>query len=174
MSYLLTESLHDTIVLYMIMRRLTMPWKQWEAYKLGIIDETGKKIKNPVTSRERESWNYFERFMANLKKLMVKFVGRSQLASIITTAFMLKDSLAPVAGHKLNEDLTEGLDGSVQLAIKKFCNDLGSLPQIRMQDVGTQKFDFYLEKYTPIVQELIDAQGLDKVLGGIHVSEEIF
>ena len=41
---LINETLSDTIVTYMVLKRLVRPWEEWEAYKLGIIDDKGEII----------------------------------------------------------------------------------------------------------------------------------
>ena len=47
--------LADAYVTYRIIRMLATPIEKSDAYKMGIIDADGKKIKNPTTSSESTS-----------------------------------------------------------------------------------------------------------------------
>lgn len=89
---MLSESINDTVVTFLIFKKLTTEFKDWDAYKKGIIDENGNFLKSPVNSKERESWTSFDRFMCNLKKTIQKFTGKSKFASYMTLAYFLKDS----------------------------------------------------------------------------------
>lgn len=95
MPFLMGESLSDTVVTYVVLKRLTKPWTEWEAYKLGIIDEKGKKLKTPISFDERAAWTVLDRFIWNLKKIMEKFVGGTKLASYLTATYLLRDNIRP-------------------------------------------------------------------------------
>ena len=62
----------DLLLVYQFIKRLTTPFDKTEAYKLGIIDEKGKKIRSPETSAESNSYGYYDRMVFNLKKLLEK------------------------------------------------------------------------------------------------------
>lgn len=91
--YLLTETLSDTIVTYIVLKRLVKNWNEWDAFKVGIIDDKGNKLKHPVTSEERAAWTILDRFVYNVKRILNKFIGQSKLAFLLTTAYLLKDSI---------------------------------------------------------------------------------
>ncbi|NDH21553.1 MAG: hypothetical protein EBY46_09670, partial [Rhodobacteraceae bacterium] len=68
----------DLFMLYQFVKRLATPFKQWDAYKLGIIDEKGKvlkKRKDFTTAKEREAFGMFDVLVGNLKKLLAKVPG---------------------------------------------------------------------------------------------------
>ncbi len=91
-NYILSESITNTIVLYIILKKLMQDFEEWDAYKLGIIDKSGKKIKNPSSSKEREAWDLLTRFCWNFKKIIHKFVGKSKTVTYLSAAYLLKDS----------------------------------------------------------------------------------
>lgn len=73
-----------------------MPFEQWPAYKLGIIDKDGnilKKRKELTTQEEKSSWRLFDLLTLNLKKLLGKLPGgRSRIATYAAALFLLKES----------------------------------------------------------------------------------
>lgn len=156
MSYLLTESLADTVMVYLIIKKLSTPFEKWDAYKAGIIDKDGKKLKQPITFKERNAWTFFDRFIANLKKIMQKFVGKSKFAAIATAAVMLKDSISPIVGDVLisESQLAEDLTVAKQLQIHRVIQSLGDLPSLP-SDVDEVQLEYYIERYSPLVEGII-------------------
>ena len=78
----------DLVYTFRFLRLLTMRFEDTEAFKLGIIDADGKRLKSYElnTMQEREDYsNYytpFHRLVFNIKKLMAKAPGGgSRLAS---------------------------------------------------------------------------------------------
>ena len=125
MKYMITEGLADTVMVYLIIKKLSTPFTEWEAYKKGLIDENGKKIKTAVTFDERKSWTVFDRFIANLKKIMSKFVGKSRFAAIATSAYLLRDSQKVLFNNNLLTEKQEEIDlsANMQLQIKQLMNE---------------------------------------------------
>lgn len=122
MNYLLNEGLADTVMVYLIIKKLSTPFPEWDAFKLGIIDDKGKKLKDPKSSQERKSWTVFDRFIANIKKILSKFVGPSRFGAIVTAAYLLRDSQIPLLSKNLlTEDIN--LTANMQLNIKQLMNE---------------------------------------------------
>lgn len=92
MNYILNEGLADTVMVYLIIKKLSTPFKEWPAYDLGLIDDRGNKTKEAISFKERKTWTAFDRFIANLKKILTKFAGPSRFAAVVTSAFLLRDS----------------------------------------------------------------------------------
>ena len=98
----------DLIFIYQFMKRLTTPFNKTEAFKLGIIDERGKKIKDPETKAEEDSYGYFDKLVFNIKKLIEKIPGgKSQLASYGAALFLIRESTNPKDNYT-EEELIEG------------------------------------------------------------------
>ena len=70
----------NLIFTYSFLKRLVTPFNETDAYKLGIIDERGKKIKSPKTTEELNSYSTFERLVFNIKKnsFTVELLRRSK------------------------------------------------------------------------------------------------
>jgi hypothetical protein len=100
----------DAFLVYQTVKRLTTPFKNWDAYKAGIIDDKGNVIKKrgTLTPDEQKYWGYFDILTANLKKLLSKLPGgASRLATIAAAAYLLKEHKdnynKPINEQLLNE-----------------------------------------------------------------------
>ena len=75
------------------LRLLTTPWNKTNAYKEGIIDDKGKLIKKPQTSKEKSVYNTFHKLVYNLKRLLNKVpFGKSTIASYAAALFLIKEN----------------------------------------------------------------------------------
>lgn len=85
----------DLFLVYQFLKRLSTPFEQWEACKLGIIDKNGKVLRPAdtlTTRKEKEAWGYFDRLVANLKKLLAKVPGGStRIASYAAAILLLRE-----------------------------------------------------------------------------------
>lgn len=82
----------DIYMAYEFVKRLTTPFEEMEAFKLGIIDKDGKNIKKATTKEEKESYTYFDKLIINLKKLMAKVGLSSRMATFAAGMLLLKES----------------------------------------------------------------------------------
>ena len=75
------------------LRLLTTPWEDTNAFKLGLIDDQGKKIKKPQTTEEKSAYNLFHRLVYNIKKLISKAPGgKSKIVSYAAALLLLKET----------------------------------------------------------------------------------
>lgn len=82
----------DLVYTLRFLRLLTTDFKDTNAFKNGIIDEKGKKLKSPSTADEKSSYNTFHRLVFNLKKLLAKVPGgSSKLASYASALFLIRE-----------------------------------------------------------------------------------
>jgi len=84
----------DLAAIYMFLKRLVTPFDQWDAYKTGLIDKDGKVIvdKADRTPEQNKSFGYFDRLVANLKKLLGKIPGgKSRIASFAAALLLLRE-----------------------------------------------------------------------------------
>ena len=89
----LQEAVIDTYITYKIISTLVKPWKEQDAYKLGIIDDNGKtlrKAKTLKTTEEKNAYTILIRFIFNLKRILEKIPGgKSKFASYAAAAVLL-------------------------------------------------------------------------------------
>ena len=79
---------------FRFIRMMVMDWQDWDAYKLGIIDENGKRIKKVRLDNEEKKSAYtpFIRLAANIKRLVAKIPGGgSKLGSFASALYLVKE-----------------------------------------------------------------------------------
>ena len=84
----------DLTYAFRFIRMMVMDWKSWDAYKLGIIDENGKRNRNVKLDNDEKKSAYtpFIRLAANLKRLVAKIPGGgSKLGSFASALFLIKE-----------------------------------------------------------------------------------
>ena len=83
----------DTVYTLRFLRLLTTPWEETGAFKAGLIDNEGNKIKKPFTEKEKSVYNTFHRLVFNIKKLINKAPGgKSKIASYAAALFLIKEN----------------------------------------------------------------------------------
>lgn len=98
----------DNLIAYRILTLLVKPFPETDAFRLGIIDKTGKKIKDPKTEEEKDSYNYLHRLVFNLKKLINKLPGGdTKTKNIVAALYLIKEQLRadnnkPITEQELN------------------------------------------------------------------------
>ena len=79
---------------FRFIRMMVMDWKSWDAYKLGIIDENGKRNRNVKldTDAKKSAYTPFIRLAANIKRLIANVPGGgSKLGSFASALFLIKE-----------------------------------------------------------------------------------
>ena len=84
----------DLAFTFRFIRMLVMDWKDWDAYKAGVIDENGKRNKSVRLDDDEKKSSYtpFIRLAANVKRLLGKIPGGStKLGSFAAALFLIKE-----------------------------------------------------------------------------------
>ena len=84
----------DLAYTFRFIRMLVMDWKNWDAYKEGLIDEKGKRIKSVKLDNDTKKSAYtpFIRLCANIKRLLSKVPGGgSKLGSFAAARVLIKE-----------------------------------------------------------------------------------
>ena len=91
----------DLFVTYRFIKLLVTPFKNTDAFKLGIIDENGKRELEPGTNKpttlrtteEKSAYTVLHKLVFNIKKIFGKVPGlRTKLGSYAAALFLLKDT----------------------------------------------------------------------------------
>jgi hypothetical protein len=86
----------DLFATYRFLRILTIPWEDQEAFKLGIIDGDGKRIKTKklTTSEEKDAYTMLHRMVFNFKRILSKIpLVKSKLGTYAAALFLLKEHM---------------------------------------------------------------------------------
>lgn len=84
----------DLYYAFRFVKLLTTKWEDSDAYKLGIIDENGKRVTSVKldTDEKKSAYTPFIRLVYNIKRLLEKVPGaKSTLASYAAALFLLKE-----------------------------------------------------------------------------------
>ena len=85
----------DLVYTFRFIRMLVLKWPEWDAYKLGIIDKAGKRIKSTKIDGDemRSAWTPFIRLCANIKRLISKIPGGgSRLGGFVSALYLIKEN----------------------------------------------------------------------------------
>jgi len=92
----------DLFVTYRFLKLLTTPFEKQDAFKLGIIDKDGNRIRQPkstkpavelATSELKNSYTILHKLVFNVKKLFNKVPGlRTKVGTYAAALFLLKDT----------------------------------------------------------------------------------
>lgn len=82
----------DLVYTMRFLTLLTTPFEDTNAFKEGLIDSDGEKLKKPKTTKEKEVYNYFHRLVFNVKKLIGKVPGgKKKIASYAAALYLIKE-----------------------------------------------------------------------------------
>lgn len=85
----------DNLIAYKVLSMLVTNFEDTQAFKLGIIDKTGKNLKKVSTlktSEEKDAYTYLHRLVFNMKKILNKLPGgENKLKSLVAALFLVKE-----------------------------------------------------------------------------------
>lgn len=126
----------NLFLVYQFLKRLAKPFKKWEAYDLGIIDEKGnilKSRKSLTKMREKQAFGVYDLMILNMKKLLAKVPGGSSpIASYAAALYLLKEWNHFTEDSLLTEEVS---DKEVMESVESFkpylsfCLDKSIIPQ---------------------------------------------
>lgn len=101
----------DLVYTFRFLKLLVTAFEDTSAYKLGLIDNKGKRLKKPDSSDERAAYTPFHRLVFNIKKLIAKAPGGStKIASYAAALYLLKEKFS-IPEYQLKEAIKHaGLD----------------------------------------------------------------
>jgi len=128
----------DNLIAYRILKKLVQNFEDTDAYKLGIIDKTGKNLRKTsslTTTAERDAYTYLDRLVFNMKKIINKIGGQNKLKSLVAALWLVKEyyesgNRSTALMQEKFDKLTKVLDNNVVLAeeeilVKKFLDEEG-------------------------------------------------
>ena len=85
----------DLFVTYRFVKLLTTPFEKTDAYKMGIIDKDGFRIKGKILYKQSEQSAYtvLHKLVFNIKRIFAKVPGlRTRMGTYAAALFLLKDT----------------------------------------------------------------------------------
>lgn len=125
----------DSIITYRILKLLTTPFEDTEAFRLGIIDKKGKELKkmsNLNSVDERDAYTLLHRLVFRLKRIIEKVpIDNKKVASYAAALSLIKENVEknqePINFEVLYLDkLSSNINEDVQL-VEKFFNETKTL-----------------------------------------------
>lgn len=77
----------DNLIAARIIYLLVLPFNKWEAYKEGIIDDTGERTDKDAS--DSSDWTMLHRLVARLKKILGSFPGGKSVIASVAAAYLL-------------------------------------------------------------------------------------
>jgi len=112
----------DSVIAYRILKMLTTPFEDTDAFRLGIIDRNGKELmrmQDLNTVEEKDAYSILHRMIFRLKRIVEKVpLENKKLASFAAALALIKEhtntTIEPINLEsqyldKLNTDLTEDI-----------------------------------------------------------------
>ena len=104
----------DLFVTYRFIKLLTTPFEKTDAFKLGIIDKDGNRIRKPnssqvevelTTSQLKNSYTILHKLVFNIKKIFSKLpILKTKIGTYAAALFLLKDTFKE---HMQDPDIFE-------------------------------------------------------------------
>jgi len=87
----------DNMIALRLLYKLVTPFDNTDAFKLGIIDAHGKVLRpasSLKTDQEKDAYNYLDRLIFNIKRLVNKLPGgESKLKNLTAAYFMVREKV---------------------------------------------------------------------------------
>ena len=174
----------DLFVTYRFLKLLTTPFTKMDAFKYGIIDKDGNRIKKEnsdevavdlTTSQLKNSYTILHKLVFNIKKIFAKIPGlRTKVGTYAAALFLLKDTFKesvddPDMFEKefvkfLKENNIE-LDGEISEEVVGFGEILPKGEYILKQDILNKEEEELTAKKGDKVIAFEDEAPVDTVLG---------
>ena len=103
----------DMYVLYQLIKRIGTPFEETKAFKLGLVDKDGRRLKKARTAEEKKAMTYLDRFVFNIKRLLAKVGIKGKMASYAASAYLMKEANedTPIPS---DEEIIEGINKEIK------------------------------------------------------------
>ena len=148
----------DTVIVFRVLKLLTTKWEDHAAFKEGLIDIKGKRLKKVKvkTKAQKNAFTFLHRLVFNLKRIIGLLPGgKTRLASYAAALFLIKEHCG-LSGTKLDKEVFKYLQetGLLEEGLMK-----DFIPINRIQNERT-----YTLVRPMIMDEEIDAERGDTII----------
>jgi hypothetical protein len=109
-------NLIDLYIVYRILRKLTTPFTEWDAFKTGVIDAEGNLLKKSDQRRsqaEMDSYTPLDNLVAKLKRLLAKVPGGSGKFATYAAALLLIKEEKTLTEENIEERFNQYLNSEM-------------------------------------------------------------
>jgi len=110
----------DLYVVYRFVRALSTPFNETDAFKLGLIDENGKRLKKASTKEEKMAMSYFHRLIFNMKRLLSKVGLTSKFATFAAALLLLRENKENYTEEQIVKKINENIEYLKKNSVKNF------------------------------------------------------
>jgi len=148
----------DLVYTFRFLKLLVTKFENTEAFKLGLIDAEGKKLRKSESPEDKSAYTPFHRLVFNIKKLLAKVPGgSSNIATYGSALYLIKEQYGISESDiekglkKLGLDTTDILGESSQwFVLEDGCLSPG-LYRIRNEKVLNKTLDEFVKPKDQIV-----------------------
>jgi hypothetical protein len=130
----------DALITYRILRLLTTPFDQQDAFRLGLIDKHGNRLKKENelnTTEEQEAYSLLHRMVFRLKRIIEKvpldnknFLSFATAVALVRESVEYDDDILEEVFYMTQErqdvkDLAEELEAGKISSFKQFMEEMG-------------------------------------------------
>ena len=174
----------DLFVTYRFIKLLTTPFEKSEAFKLGIIDKEGNRVRKPkstkpavelATSEQKAAYTILHKLVFNIKKIFSKVPGlRTKVGTYAAALFLLKDTFKESVSDpdmfekefiKYLKEENIDFDNEIQEEVIGFGEQLPKGRYKLKQDILNKEEEELTAKKGDIVIAFDDEAPVDTVLG---------
>lgn len=101
-NQMMKESVLNSFPIAALIFRLSEPITEMAAYKFGLIDENGRKLKVPVTEEEKNSFTLLDSFVIKIRRIL----GEEKIP-LLNMVVMLEMTKSQNTGEKFDQQLYE-------------------------------------------------------------------
>lgn len=99
----------DKLIQITISTMLAKRFRDWDAFKFGLIDEKGNKLREPKTKEERKSLDTIKNLVRKIKRTLVKFTPDTPTVQFVLAHQLLKEHANEIKNLTNTEKLYLGL-----------------------------------------------------------------
>ena len=156
----------DAFIAYKFIKILAVPFENTDAFKLGIIDKSGKilkKRKDLTTGEEKKAYTIIHTLVWKIKKLLIKLqIGKSKIGTLAAAMWFLKEEFKRL---DVDPELVE--DGIIQ-CLEMFNIDIDEFEKQTLKESFESQDIIQAGRYSLHGEAIILSESLksfDSVLG---------
>lgn len=111
----------DTVVAYRLLRMLATPIERSDAFRLGLVDKDGKKIKEPLSQQELDAYSLLQRFIFKVQRALSRS-SDSNARRLLTFA----------AAMAILKEYTEEDEDNVEALLEVYMQDEDVIKQAKL------------------------------------------